>query len=431
MRYKYTFMDLFGAPGGFSLGLKLAKIKPLAGVDIDKYGVQTYRFNFKNAIGIEGDLRRITPHELSDKTGISKGDVDIIVGGPPCQGFSTIGRVKIANLAKNGKWDLNNHHPTFIDDPRNVLYKEFVKIISYFKPDIFIMENVPGMISHRNGETVKEIQKDFKTAGYTTEVKVLNAVEFGVPQKRMRVFFIGVHKDADLKVLWPIPTHQNPQNTNDKRTRTIEEYLPENQKSTEKFPKKPAINVWDAIGDLPEPPVANKMRMGDIPLDYEKPPFSEYQQYSRRGSRKIHNHIGRPHKERDIKTFSFMKEGDSWKDLPNYIKEWYGYRDDIFRDKFKKLIRNRPSWTITAHLQKDGYRYIHPVQPRTITVREAARLQSFPDTFIFKGPRTAQFRQVGNAVPPLLARALGLAARAILEGWTEEKLWKEQVKIGI
>ncbi|WP_456327031.1 DNA cytosine methyltransferase [Palaeococcus sp. (in: euryarchaeotes)] len=422
----YEYIDLFGAPGGLSLGFKLAGFEPKAAVDIDKDAIKTHDFNFPEAVSIQGDIRKISSRDLMDIAGIGKGDIDVVVGGPPCQGFSTIGRVKIADLAKKGVWEhITNHHPRFIDDPRNVLYKEFVRIVRDLQPQVIVMENVPGMMSYRNGEIVKEIIEDFSKIGYHAEARVLNAVWFGVPQIRKRIFFIGILKELKSELMWPIPTHMDPKKSNMNKYKTLDEYL---GISDEKL--KPPVTVWDAIGDLPDP-VEGRPRLADVELDYDKPPFSKYQKWARKGSKKVHNHIARKHNERDRLTFSIMKEGDKWKDLPKEIRRMYGYRDDIFNDKFKKLRRDQPSWTITAHLHKDGYMYIHPTQPRTITVREAARLQSFPDWFIFKGSRTAQFKQVGNAVPPLLGRAVALAVKATLNGWDGEKLWKEERKIDI
>lgn len=441
MKSKYNFMDLFGAPGGFSLGMVLAGFEPKVSVDIDSHGITTYNHNFREAmgfdtIGLREDLRKLPPEVISEESGVSKGDVDVIVGGPPCQGFSVAGRVKIANLARNGKKkDVKNHHPRFIDDPRNVLYREFIRMVDYFQPKIVIMENVPGMMSHRDGETVREIVDDFRRIGYLIpgwetgdNPRILNAADFGVPQMRRRIFFVGIHQDERSLIdefRWPPPTHKDPEQRPQKN---LVDYI------SEKLPSRyPYVTVGQAIGDLPEPIVANRHSMEDHPMFHIIHPFSKYQEWVRKKTRfwdgMVHNHISRSHTERDRLTFERMKEGDSWKDLPEHIKALYGYRDDIFRDKFKKLIWSRPSWTITAHLQKDGYRYIHPVKPRTLTPREAARLQSFPDWFIFKGPRTAQYRQIGNAVPPLLAATLGLAIIATFEGWGVKKLWKHQMKI--
>jgi len=408
MKERFTFIDLFAAPGGMSLGFEMATFKSIAAVDVDEKGMITYSQNFPEAKTIVEDIRKLSSDELMKRAEISRGEIDVIIGGPPCQGFSTIGRVKIASLVKEGVWSLRNSHPRFIDDPRNVLYREFVRIVRDLRPAFFVMENVPGMMSYRNGEIVREIIEDFKKIGYRTEARILNAVRFGVPQVRKRVFFIGTRLSG-VKVRWPRPAHGDP---NIIRT-TLEHFTDIG------VGLKPPVTVWEAIGDLPDP-VLGKTRLADQPIPYNKPPFCEYQKFMREWGGgppdgKVHNHVARHHNERDVRVFSMMKEGMWWKDLPPDIKKMYGYRDDIFHDKIKKLRKDRPSWTVVAHLYKDGYMYVHPTQPRTITVREAARLQSFPDRFIFRGSRTDQFKQVGNVVPPLLAKAVADELREILE----------------
>jgi len=398
----FTFIDLFAAPGGLSLGFEMAGFKCLAGVDIDQTAMLTYRKNFPDAIAIVDDITHLKSEDLLKRANINAADVNVIIGGPPCQGFSTVGRVKIASLVRKGVWNLSNSHPRFIDDPRNVLYREFVRIVKDIKPEIFVMENVPGMMSYRNGEIVSQIIEDFKHLGYRTEARVLNAVWFGVPQVRKRIFFIGT-KMKDMEIIWPEPKFAEPEEA----TMNLDIFIKGSRL------KRP-VTVWEAIGDLPEP-IQGRPGLADVPLDYDKQPFSEYQKWAREGSSKVHNHITRQHSERDIQVFSLMKEGMWWKDLPKEIKDLYGYRDDIFHDKMKRLRSDKPSWTIVAHLYKDGYMYIHPKQPRTITVREAARLQGFPDRFIFMGSRTEQFKQVGNAVPPLLAKAVAECVKHMLE----------------
>ncbi|MEM3646810.1 MAG: DNA cytosine methyltransferase [Thermofilum sp.] len=397
-----TFIDLFAAPGGLSLGFEMAGFRCLAAVDIDERAMLTFKHNFPEAAVIVEDITRLKSEDLLGRAGVKASDVDVIIGGPPCQGFSTVGRVKIASLVREGIWSLSNSHPRFIDDPRNVLYREFVRMVADIKPKAFVMENVPGMMSYRNGEIVRQILEDFSRIGYRTEARVLNSVCFGVPQMRKRIFFVGTRL-RDAEILWPEPECMEP-----------EEAVVRLDAFFGGSGIKRPVTVWEAIGDLPEP-VQGRPGLADRPIEYDRPPFSDYQRWARESSDRVHNHVTRQHSERDVLVFSMMQEGMWWKDLPEEIRKLYGYRDDIFHDKMKRIRSDRPSWTVVAHLYKDGYMYIHPKQPRTITVREAARLQSFPDRFIFRGSRTDQFRQVGNAVPPLLARAVAECVRRMLE----------------
>jgi DNA (cytosine-5)-methyltransferase 1 len=402
---RFTIIDFFCAPGGFTLGFELAGFRPLAGVDKNPSGVLTYHHNFPEACAITADIEKLSSVRLMKEIEISRGQVDVIIGGPPCQGFSNIGRVKIASLIRGGFWNLTTARSRFINDPRNVLYKEFVRMVRDLKPKFFVMENVPGMMSYRNGEIVREIIGDFRRIGYYTESKVLDSINFGVPQRRKRIFFIGTLLPIK-KIIWPKPSHSD-----------FEMGMPSLNEFIKTVPKenlKPCITVWEAIGDLPYP-VRGKPYLNDLPLNYKKPASGEYQRWVRKGSDQVHNHISRNHSEQDIGVFRIMKEGMRWKDLPDNIKKLYGYRDDIFHDKIKRLSRKKPSWTVMAHLHKDGYMYIHPTQSRSITVREAARLQSFPDRFIFMASRTSQFIQVGNAVPPLLAKAVATVVKRMLE----------------
>lgn len=382
---KFCFVDIFAAPGGLSLGFKMAGFRVLAAVDIDSYGLETYRYNFPEVNALCKDVQTLDGKALLNSIGLSKGEIDVMGGGPPCQGFSTVGRVKIASLVRSGVWKLQNGNPKLIDDPRNLLYREFIRLVRDCAPKFFVMENVRGMASYRNGELMEEIRKNFEIIGYNVDYKPLDAANFGVPQHRKRVFFIGNR----LGLRNPFPEMQ--QASSDRRN---------------------FVSVWDAIGDLPY----LRAGSGQEVMNYSKDSFHPYQDWARTGSCYVFNHVARPHTLRDIETFKQMRPGSSWNDLPQKYKEMYGYRDDIFHDKFKRLWKKeKPAWTITAHLCKDGYVYIHPTQSRTITVREAARLQSFPDRFVFKGSRTSQFKQVGNAVPPLLAKAVALSIKEALE----------------
>jgi len=377
-------LDLFCGPGGLSLGFRMAGFHIAAGVDVDPWSCETYRFNFPGSIVLQADLEKLE----ADHDGLPE-DIDVIIGGPPCQGFSTVGRVKIASLAKHATGKLKDTVSRFVDDPRNTLYKEFVRMIDSRRPAFFVMENVPGLLSYHDGRIAGLIRQDFEDLGYHTRAVLLNAADFGTPQVRRRVFFIG--NRFGLTNPLPLPTHK--QNAG---TPLFDRGL------------KPYVSVWEAVGDL----AGLENGGGAEEQPYPGPPESEYQRWARQDSKILLNHRARHHTERDIKIFDMLKDGVCYKDLPD---EYKPYRDDIFRDRLKRLDPAKPSWTVMAHLEKDGYMYIHPMRNRTITVREAARLQGFPDTFRFMGSRTRQFRQVGTAVPPLLARAVAIQIRKTLE----------------
>lgn len=394
----YSYAEIFAAPGGLSLGFNMARFRVLAAVDVDRNGLQTFHANFPKSAVLCKDASTIDGKELLGLSVLSKGEIDVIGGGPPCQGFSTVGRVKIASLVRKGVWKLQNGNARFIDDPRNLLFKQFIRLVKECKPKFFVMENVTGIASYRNGELMEEIKREFEIteelerAGYTVDCRSLDAADFGVPQHRKRVFFIGNR----LGLPNPFPKAQ------DHRSK-----------------KKKFVSVWNAIGDLP----ILRAGGGSEAMEYNRRTFDKYQDWARKGSTRVFNHVARPHRPRDLKTFRQMRPGSKWKDLPQKFRDLYGYRDDIFSDKFKRLWKKKqPSWTITAHLCKDGYVYIHPTQSRTITVREAARLQSFPDRFVFKGSRTSQFRQVGNAVPPLLAKAVAKCVKRALDEFYSVKV---------
>lgn len=397
-----TFIDLFGAPGGMSRGFQLAGFRPLGMLDIFADGVKTYRKNFPQVpeqnVVLDDASKPGIVKRFEKATGLKPGDIDVIVGGPPCQGFSTIGRVMIAQLVKDGVRTGRSKDPRFIDDPRNNLYKSFVKFVRHYKPKAVAMENVPGMMSYKDGNVVRQIKKDLVASGYSnTDSQILNAENFGVPQKRKRIIFLGTRKD--MVIQWPEMTHMR---TKDGQTRLDG--------------AKGPVTVADAFGDLPPLDLPERgSKAKDEVVAYAKRAISEYQKFIRSDSTELHNHITRWHRDKDIEIFNYMKQGMRWKDLPDRYRKMIGYSDDSFNDKWKRLVLDEPSWTVVSHLHKDGYMYIHPTESRTISVREAARLQSFPDSFVFYGSRGSQFKQIGNAVPPLLARAIANSVEKMLK----------------
>ena len=373
-RAKPVVLDLFCGAGGMSLGFEMAGYCIGLGVEKEELPCQTHRHNFGERCYL-GDIRDISdPVALIQDHGIDR--VDVIIGGPPCQGFSRVGRGKIRSLFND---------PDYIHDPRNQYYKEFIRFVQAIKPLYFVMENVPDMQYYSDGgepllnKALCRLQK----LGYTVAWQVLQAEQYGVPQTRRRLFIIG--NRLGQEIYWP-------------------------KKICEDNP----ITVWQAISDLPVVPHGH--RQDAIPYR-SRHELNDYQRFMRNGAGDIlYNHQTRWHNSQDLEAFIWLPEGSKYVDLPKRYKR---YRDDIFRDKYWKLYRDRPSWTVEAHIGKDAYRHIYPSHkgepepPRTISVREAARLQSFPDHFRFLGAFTRQFHQVGNAVPPLLAKAV---AKAILPG---------------
>ena len=386
-----------------SLGFHRAGMRSVGALDMFAAGLDTYRKNFprvaNNSIvcsdaGSPGSVER-----FQKASRLRRGDVDVIVGGPPCQGFSTVGRIKIASLVKNGQRSGRSSDARFIDDRRNNLYKSFVSFVRSFRPKAIVMENVPGMMSYKGGRVVEQIKEDFRDAGYrNVDCKLLNAADFGVPQLRKRLFFMATLNRATLE--WPKPTHSSA--TAAKTARS-------------KAGSKPHVTVRDAFGDLPvlRIPPKNSKRT-DYIRAYRHNPRCEFQLWARGESNELHNNITRWHRKKDLRVFGHMRPNSKWSDLSRADRKKIGYSDDSFDDKWKRLSPNRPSWTVNAHLSKDGYMYIHPTQNRTVSVRESARLQSFPDNFVFTGSRSAQFLQVGNAVPPLLAWAVAKSVKKMI-----------------
>jgi DNA (cytosine-5)-methyltransferase 1 len=369
---KPIVLDLFCGAGGMSLGFQMAGYEIGLGVEKEELPYKTHCHNFGDRCHL-GDIRDIEdPEAFVQEHGLER--VDVIVGGPPCQGFSRVGRGKIRSLKND---------PTYIHDPRNQYYKEFIRFVEALQPLYLVMENVPDMQYYRDGDglVLEKAKRKLTEMGYTVKHNVLQADHYGVPQTRTRLFIGGNRLGKEIQ--WPDKTHQDD-----------------------------PVTVWEAIGDLPI--VSHGHRQDEVPYE-PRCELNDYQQLMREGSdHTLYNHQTRWHNEQDLEAFAWLQEGGKYVELPDKYKR---YRDDIFKDKYWKLYRGQPSWTITAHIGKDTYRHIYPSREdepepaRTISVREAARLQSFPDQFRFLGAFTRQFRQVGNAVPPLLAKAV---AEAIL-----------------
>lgn len=332
-------VDLFSGCGGLSLGFQKAGFDVVLGVDNWLDALDTFSYNHPNAKTFLGDLSEVSPAEILDNAKQSTLQLDLVVGGPPCQGFSVSGK-------------------RLIDDPRNRLYKKFVDFVAFAQPKLFLMENVPHLVAMGKGIFKSEIVEDFKEIGYTVTQQILLASNYGVPQNRKRVFFIGSRDNNVFRFPEPLTTSR--------------------------------ITAKQALSDLPNESIEDGS-------PYLCSPKSEYQEMMRSESNGVYNHTITNHTQKTRDIISLVPDGGNYKDLPEHLRD-----TRKVNIAWTRLNSQKPSFTIdTGHRHHFHYEY-----NRVPTVREAARLQSFPDDFIFLGSKTSQHRQVGNAVPPMLAQVI-------------------------
>lgn len=338
-----TVVDLFCGCGGLSLGFMNTGYEIILGIDHDPNALETFRKNHTNSQALCSDITLLTKTEI--KKYIKNKEIDVLIGGPPCQGVSLSGhRLK--------------------EDPRNKLFLSYLRLLSELKPRSFVMENVPGLIGLFNGELKDILLKEFCEIGYTVSYKVLNAADYGVPQFRKRVFFIGLLNGNKFEFPEPYTSQ--------------------------------LVTSYDALSDLPK----NSLEDGS---PYFLEPSEKYQKWMRKESKGIYNHQITSHSEKTKSIISLVPDGGNYKDLPLDLRE-----TRKVNIAWTRLNSKKPSFTIDT-----GHRHhFHYVYNRVPTVRESARIQSFPDSFIFVGNKTSQYKQVGNAVPPLLAEVI---AKKLLE----------------
>lgn len=352
-----NFFDLFCGCGGFTQGFKQAGFTPCLGIDMWSDATTTHHLNFPNCAIINDDITKVTANDLLKASGLSKSEVDVIIGGPPCQGFSISGK-------------------RLIDDPRNVLYKSFVQIVGAIQPKVFVMENVPGLVSMAKGAVKNAVIEDFTNMGYNVEWDILAADDFGVPQHRRRVFFVGLNKEyfGEKKFVFPKPISED---------------------------KK--VSCYDAISDLDFIPDDIAL---DEEIDYKIEAKSEYQEKMRGNSPTLWNHVATIHNAKTKEIIAMVPDGGNYLDLPKEL--WSTRKVHI---AWTRMNSKKPCFTIdTGHNH-----HFHYSANRVPTVRESARIQSFPDVFHFVGIKTSQLKQVGNAVPPLLAEAIAQEIKKLLE----------------
>ena len=345
----YNAIDLFCGAGGLSCGFERAGYKILLGIDNDQKALETFESNHDGARSICGDITQIS-YEKDIKPIIGEKTIDVIIGGPPCQGMSLSG-------------------PRKFDDPRNKLYLSYIRLVKEIQPKAFVIENVPGLVGLFGGQIKDSIISKFTEMGYKIQYKILCSADYGVPQMRKRVVFVG-YKNGSF------------------------EYPTEN---------KEYVSCEMALSDLP--PLVDTL--GEEIMQYATEPQNEYQRIMRENSDLVHNHVAANHSEKVQKIIALVPAGGNYKNLP---EEYRNTRN--FHVAWTRFPDNQPAPTIdTGHRHHFHYRY-----NRVPTVRECARIQSFPDDFVFIGNKTQQFRQVGNAVPPLMAEAIAKQVTKLLEG---------------
>lgn len=356
-------LDVFCGCGGISAGLERSGFEIVAGVDVDPVYLKSFAVNFPDAKVLDRDLSSIDPSDIMQNIGIQRGELDLLVGGPPCQGFSK-------NVPRKNRYQ---------EDPKNRLVCAFLEISRHFMPRYILMENVAEMKNGFEQSYTSLVVELLEEHGYSVKYGVLYSPDFGVPQRRRRAFFLA-SRDSE-KFDFPMFTHYDPTG------------------SPDLFGRQPYVTVWDAIGDLPQ----IEHGKGTDPAKYSETPFHRFQDWARCGSERIHNHVARHLQPTQYKRLSSIEPGQGLKDLPESIRPKSGYSG-----AYGRLTKDMLAPTITRWVFHPGSgRFGHPVTPRVITIREAARLQAFPDTFRFTGTYIQQSHQVGNAVPPLLAECIG------------------------
>lgn len=405
-----NYIDLFAGAGGLSEGFTREGFNPVAHVEMNPDACRTIEtriaYQYLKANGgedryydyLKGKITReeflseipdeikesvinseISPASINSifekiDALIDSENVDLIIGGPPCQAYSVVGRARDTNK--------------MVDDPRNYLYKDYVKFLKKYQPKMFVFENVPGIFSASNGEHFDKIKKAIKSAGYKFDYKTLNSKDFGVLQDRKRVILIGWRKDLNF---------------------SYPDFRPINHSFTVKK---------DLFSDLPE----LQNGSGTMGITWYKKDTTDYLKTTgiRNGIEFTTQHISRPNNENDLEIYriaaKLMKEGKrlQYNELPERLIKHKNR--NVFTNRFQVVKGDGISHTVVAHIAMDGHYYIHPdiTQNRSITVREAARIQSFPDDYFFEGSRTAAFKQIGNAVPPLMAAEIAKVIKKLI-----------------
>ena len=390
-------LDTFAGAGGFSLGFEMAGCRVVGAIERDKWASETFQANHPGATILTSEIELVSDDQLLDAFGAD--NPDVVLGGPPCQGFSICNK--------------NAGDPK---DPRNSLFNEFLRVVRLFEPQFAVMENVPNLLkarTHDKEHVLDIIRAELEGLGYYVYPKVLEAVDFGVPQIRKRLFVLASQEPLDNP--FPSSTHTTVTSESSRHPSLFD-----NGGSAEGLLKTPTL--WEAISDLP----VIEAREGGEEMGYDRAPENDYQGQMRQESERVFNHKAMHHTKRTVSRFASMGWGDSIADVPDHLKPYKRngkgeISDKVYDQNNRRMHPDKPCHTIPASFYAN---FVHPYLDRNFTAREGARIQSFPDHFIFKGKPTVvsnkllqregrvdenylcQYNQIGNAVPPLVAKAI-------------------------
>ena len=395
-----TAIDLFAGAGGLSEGLREAGFTSLYANEVEPVYANTYSLNHPEAIVESRDVRKVDAYEIRKQLGLQKQELDLVAGGPPCQGFSI-------NAPKRSQ-----------DDQRNHLFKEFLKFVREFEPKSVLIENVPGLVSFENGETLQAILESLNDLEYTADVQILYAPHYGVPQTRWRTIIIGLRNGNGEVSPFPQINRNAPMRVNF-TSEFAGRPLVRNSPPNEQLP--PHTTVSDAISDLPV--LSNGESVADR-SDYESEPKTIYQELMRKNSPGVLNHRAPKLGAINLQRLAHIPPGGNWTNIPVELlpKGMLRARRSDHTKRYGRVSPSGLASTILTKCDPHWGAYFHYEQDRTFTVREAARIQSFPDSYIFSGSQADQYAQVGNAVPPLLAAAVGASILDALAAQTAGSL---------
>jgi DNA (cytosine-5)-methyltransferase 1 len=382
-------IDLFSGAGGITEGFRMAGYECLYANDCMPEAMQTFQYNHPAAWTDCRNIERVKPSEIRAQLRLAKGKLDVLAGGPPCQGFSI------------------NAPERFLTDPRNKLFKDYVRFLEEFEPKAFLFENVPGLLSLGDGKVLDRILREFSRLDYHVTVKILFAAHYGVPQERWRLILLGSRFG---EIAPPEPTHYAAGRANFRGGGGV---LTFRLTDSDKHRLLPAVTVGKAIGDLPH----LSMGEGAETISYSAGRVSEYAQSMRNPEGVTYNHFAAKLSRQNAERMKYVKPGGSWRDIPHHLlpKGMQRARKSDHTKRYGRLHRSKLAGTVMTKCDPHWGTVFLPDQDRSLTVREAARFQSFPDAYKFLGPRVSQYEQVGNAVPVLMARAIASQIRAHLE----------------